>query len=165
MVRNLMSRLDSFILRMQAQRDVLNQIADNGWVPADGLILELGLGNGRTYDHLREKFTTQRTLVFDRSGDTHPASIPSIENLVLGDIRETIKRFAGASAALVHVDIGTIYADTDAITLTWLPSSIVDVLAPGGLVASGLPLRHQMLEPLQLPSGLGQEHCYLYRRA
>lgn len=151
-------------MRMQAQRDVLNHIADNGWVPIDGLILELGLGNGRTYDHLREKFTTQRILVFDRSADTHPASMPSEEDIVLGEISETIKRFVGTGAALAHIDIGTIYADTDAATLTWLPHSIVAVLAQGGLVASGLPLKHHMLQPLPLPWGVNDGHCYLYRR-
>jgi hypothetical protein len=159
-----MSRLDNFILRMQAQRDVLNHIADNGWVPMDGLILELGLGNGRTYDHLREKFTTQRIVVFDWSAHTHPASAPSEEDMVLGEISETIRQFAGADAALAHVDIGTFFADTDALTLTWLPDSIVAVLAPGGLAASGLPLEHDMLQPLPLPSGVVDGHCYLYRR-
>ena len=159
-----MSRLDNFIFRMQAQRDILNHIADNGWVPKDGLILELGLGNGRTYDHLREKFTTQRIVVFDRSADTHPASTPSEEEIVLGEISETIKQFAGSGAAFAHIDIGTIYADTDASTLTWLPRSIVAVLAQGGLVASGLPLEHSMLQPLPLPSGVTNGHCYLYRR-
>jgi hypothetical protein len=164
MVHGHMSRLDSFIRRMQAQRDVLNHIADNGWVPIDGLVLEVGLGNGRTYDHLREKFTTQRIVVFDRSAHTHPASTPSEEDMILGEISETIKQFAGADAALAHVDIGTFSADIDASTLTWLPQSIVAVLATGGLAASGLPLEHDMLEPLPLPSGVVDGHCYFYRR-
>ena len=47
-----MSRLDSFIARMQAQRDCLNYLKPViAAVP--GPILEVGLGNGRTYDHLR----------------------------------------------------------------------------------------------------------------
>jgi hypothetical protein len=163
MVHGYMSRLDNFIIRMQAQRDVLNYIADSGWVPVDGLILELGLGNGRTYDHLREKFTTQRIVVFDRSAHTHPASMPLEEDIVLGEISETIKRFAGTGAALAHVDIGTIYADVDATTLNWLPHSVVAVLARGGLAASGLPLQHHMLQPLPLPR-LNHGYCYLYRR-
>lgn len=49
-----MSRLDSFIRRLQAQRDVLDWAAD-GVEDRAGLVLELGLGNGRTYDHLRER--------------------------------------------------------------------------------------------------------------
>lgn len=164
MVHGYMSRLDNFILRMQAQRDVLNHIAENGWVPIDGLILELGLGNGRTYDHLREKFTTQRIVVFDRSAHTHPASMPPEDDIVVGEISETIMQFAGTGAALAHVDIGTIYGEVDAATLTWLPHSIVAVLAQGGLAASGLPLKHDMLQPLPLPSGVNDGHCYLYRR-
>ena len=48
-----MSRLDSFIARMQAQRDCLNFLKPAvDAVP--GPLLEVGLGNGRTYDHLRE---------------------------------------------------------------------------------------------------------------
>ena len=51
-----MSRLDSFIRRMTAQRDILNQIATQSLLPESGDVLELGLGNGRTYSHLREVF-------------------------------------------------------------------------------------------------------------
>ncbi len=50
-----MSRLDSFIRRLTAQRDILNSIIDLvGEI--EGPVLEFGLGNGRTYDHLRENF-------------------------------------------------------------------------------------------------------------
>ena len=48
-----MSRLDSFIRRIGAQRNVLNAVAQR-IAAIDGPVLELGLGNGRTYDHLRE---------------------------------------------------------------------------------------------------------------
>ena len=48
-----MSRLDSFIRRLEAQRACLALAAGRiGGLP--GPVLELGLGNGRTYDHLRE---------------------------------------------------------------------------------------------------------------
>ena len=59
-----MSRLDSFIRRMAAQRDILNALA-----PAlhgiTGPILEFGLGSGRTYDHLRGLFPDRRIIVFE----------------------------------------------------------------------------------------------------
>ena len=42
-----MSRLDSFIRRLTAQRDVLNHICARMELPADGPIMEIGLGNGR----------------------------------------------------------------------------------------------------------------------
>ena len=48
-----MSRLDSFIRRLQAQRACLSEAAAQ-IRGVDGFVLELGLGNGRTFDHLRE---------------------------------------------------------------------------------------------------------------
>src|SRR4051812_41343381 len=45
-----MTRLDSAIRRLTAQRDLLNWAAQA--IGPTGLVLELGLGNGRTYDHL-----------------------------------------------------------------------------------------------------------------
>ena len=77
-----MSRLDSFIRRMTAQRDILNHICDTV-KELEGPVLELGLGNGRTYDHLRERFPEQvipvyrdaqdgRFEVFELRGDFAP---------------------------------------------------------------------------------------------
>ena len=62
-----MSRLDSFIRRLEAQRACLNRAAAliSG---IDGIVLELGLGNGRTYDHLRELFPDRDIYVCERQG-------------------------------------------------------------------------------------------------
>jgi len=52
------SRLDSFIRRLEAQRACLDHAA--GLIGGlDGVVLELGLGNGRTYDHLRSLFPSR----------------------------------------------------------------------------------------------------------
>ena len=48
-----MTPLDSFIRRLTAQRDILNAIIDLV-EEVEGPVLEFGLGNGRTYDHLRD---------------------------------------------------------------------------------------------------------------
>ena len=48
-----MSRLDSVIRRLTSQKLALEWAADI-IRHLDGAVLELGLGNGRTYDHLRE---------------------------------------------------------------------------------------------------------------
>ena len=56
-----MSRLDSFIRRLEAQRACLNRAAEL-IRDIDGFVLELGLGNGRTYDHLRELFPDRDIL-------------------------------------------------------------------------------------------------------
>ncbi|TIL80036.1 MAG: hypothetical protein E5Y81_07840, partial [Mesorhizobium sp.] len=115
-----MTRLENFISRMTAQRDILDQVCPEV-AKMEGLVLELGLGNGRTYHHLRERLPGRRIVVFDRELSAHASSIPDAEDFVLGEIRETAKRFIGIDAALVHADIGTGYDDRDAVTSTWLP--------------------------------------------
>lgn len=159
-----MSRLDSFIARMSAQRDLLDHVRTTDLVPDTGLILEIGLGNGRTYHHLREYFSGHRIVAFDRAIGSHPASTPPQDDLVLGEIRETIGRFAGCGAVLAHADIGTAYPDVDAETLTWLPDAIADALAPGAVAVSGLPLDHDALEPLPVPASIPSGRYFLYRR-
>ncbi|RUU66597.1 hypothetical protein EOC99_05815, partial [Mesorhizobium sp. M7A.T.Ca.TU.009.01.1.1] len=113
-----MSRLENFISRMTAQRDILDQVCVEV-AKMEGLVFELGLGNGRTFHHLRERLPGRRIVVFDREVGAHASSIPKAENLVLGEIRETARKFIGIEAALVHADIGTGYDDRDAVTATW----------------------------------------------
>ncbi len=158
-----MSRLDSFIRRLTAQRDVLNHIMTE--VKAiDGPVVELGLGNGRTYDHLREHLPDRRIIAFDRVLAAYSSCVPAAEDLVIGDIRETAAAFHGLSAALVHADIGTGYADSDAVTLTWLPELVANLLRKGGIAASGLPLDHPNLEPHPAPRSVPEGRYFLYRR-
>lgn len=158
-----MSRLDSFIRRLTAQRDILDAIAEEVR-HIDGPVLELGLGNGRTYDHLRERLPSRRIIAFDRAANAHALSMPPEGDLVLGEIRDTAQRFLGIDAALAHADIGTGYEDVDAITLTWLPQLMAGVLKSGGIAASGLPLDHSDLEPLDLPATVRKDRYFLYRR-
>ncbi|MFT3998951.1 MAG: class I SAM-dependent methyltransferase [Rhizobium sp.] len=158
-----MSRLDSFIRRLSAQRDILNAVADEVG-RLDGPVLELGLGNGRTFDHLRELFPDRRIVAFDRAANAYGPSMPSADNLVLGEIKDTARNFVGANASLAHADIGTGYEDKDAVTLTWLPQIMAGVLASGGLAASGLPLDHPDLQPLPLPSTVKEGRYFIYRR-
>lgn len=160
-----MSRLDSYIRRLVAQRDILNHVAGDLDLPRDGPILEIGLGNGRTYNHLRELFPSRRIVAFDRALAAHGSSVPPAADLVLGEIRDTARVFAGCRAALVHADIGTGYPDKDAITLTWLPGLVASVLVAEGVAASGLPLDHPALRPLPLPPGIAEGRYFLYRRA
>lgn len=158
-----MSRLDSFIRRLTAQRDILNAIA--GEVEAlDGPILELGLGNGRTFDHLRELFPDRRIVAFDRAANAYGPSMPEAGNLVLGEIKDTAADFIGIGAALAHADIGTGYEDKDAVTLTWLPRIMAGVLAPGGIAVSGLTIDHPELEALPLPPSVKPGRYFIYRR-
>ena len=67
-----MSRLDSFIRRLEAQRACLDLAARRSPI-CRGPVLELGLGNGRTYDHLRELLPLREIFVFERDVRAHPA--------------------------------------------------------------------------------------------
>ncbi|MBD9371521.1 hypothetical protein IB238_02555 [Rhizobium sp. ARZ01] len=159
-----MSRLDSFIRRLTAQRDILNHISHDLELPSEGAVMEIGLGNGRTFDHLRECFADRRIVAFDRDCRAHASSIPEAENLVLGEINETGRAFETGDAAFVHADIGTGYPDKDAVTLTWLPQMVAGMLAAGGIAASGLPLEHPALQALKVPESVPENRYFLYRK-
>ncbi len=159
-----MSRLDSFIRRMTAQRDILNQVAALALLPESGAILELGLGNGRTYSHLREVFPDRRIVAFDRALMAHSSCIPEDNNLVLGEISETARTCIGSDAAMVHADIGSGSDKVDAVTLQWLPSLMADLLATGGIAMSGLPLDTEKLVALPIPESIDSKRYFLYRK-
>ena len=100
-----MSRLDSFIRRLQAQRACIDAAAE-AIAGLEGPVFELGLGNGRTYDHLRDRLPDREIYVFERQVAAHPACVPDEEHLFLGDIHETLPaalpRFEGR-VALIHL--------------------------------------------------------------
>jgi hypothetical protein len=159
-----MSRLESFIRRLTAQRDILDMICNEMTLP-DGPVIELGLGNGRTYDHLREKLPGRRIIAFDRACAANLYSMPPEDDLVLGEISETARPFIGIKAALVHADIGSGYDDLDELNLRWLPQLTVDLLQPSGIAASGVLLNHPNLRPLAIPASVPSDRYFLYRRS
>lgn len=159
-----MSRLESFIRRLSAQRDILDMICRD--MPlGDGPVVELGLGNGRTYDHLRERLPGRRIIAFDRVNQANTKSLPPEGDLILGEINETAQSFIGINAALVHADIGSGYDDLDEKNLRWLPQLAVDLLQPSGIAASGVRLDHPDLQPLPIPASVPSDRYWLYRRS
>lgn len=157
------SRLEMLIVRVTAQRAVLD-FAAAALAGLDGPAIELGLGNGRTFDHMRRAMPGRRILAFDRALAAHGTSVPDPADLVLGEIRETAAAHADIGAVLVHADIGTGYPDRDAAISAWLGDVVAPLLAPGGLAASGLAMSHPALAPLPLPGGIPAGACFLYRR-
>ena len=80
-----MSRLDSFIRRLEAQRACLDRAAEL-IRDIDGHVLELGLGNGRTYDHLRGLFPEFGIHpALKRAGGTSLTYLIPFENLTARD--------------------------------------------------------------------------------
>ena len=158
-----MSRLDSFIRRMCAQRDILNSL-----VPVlqdiDGDLLEFGLGSGRTLDHLRHCFPARRIILFEREIRDDCLPEPPPDEIVPGDIRDTSLRLPDGCAALVHADIDTGRASRDQDLAGWLPALVARVLTPGGVVASSFPLSHAKLDEMPLPPSVSRERYFLARR-
>lgn len=158
-----MSRLESFIRRMSAQRDILDDIA--GRIDAvPGPILEIGFGNGRTYDHLRHRFPGRRILVFESVVVPDLPFLPPPEDFFVGDVRDTAARLPDAGAALIHADIESGHAGRDGSLAGWLPALVARLLAPGGYAASGSPLRDPLLLPHPLPPGVSAGRYFAARR-
>ncbi len=161
-----MSRLDSFIRRLEAQRACLD-FACAAIAGLPGPVLELGLGNGRTFDHLRERLPDREIFVFERDPRPHPACWPDPDHLIRGDLTETLPGAAArlpAPAALVHADLGTGDAARNARLAAWLATVLPPLLAPGGLVASDQALETAALEPLPPPPPIQPGRYFLYRR-
>lgn len=160
-----MSRLDSFIGRVAAQRDCLNFIKPEVDALA-GPIVEAGLGNGRTYDHLRELFPARDIYVFERQVMAHPECIPPADRLVLGEIRETIPAMArrmGPVAALIHADMGSGDRAANDAMGRWLGPVLDQLVAPGGHVLCSQPLDVARWRRLPEPPGVAADRYYLYR--
>ena len=159
-----MSRLDSFIRRARAQRDCLKD-AVRRTAQIDGPVIELGLGNGRTYDHLRHLVPEREIYVFERHVAAHPDCVPDDAHLFLGDFRETIPDAMariGAPVALLHGDIGTGNAAKNAELAAWLGPAIRPLLAPGAVVVCDQALNNAGLEALEPPEGVDAERYFVY---
>ena len=137
-----MSRLDSFIRRMMAQRACLDRAAELV-KDVPGPVLELGLGNGRTYDHLRELMPGRQVFVFEREIAAHPDCIPPAEFLILGDARETLPAMwdkLSHRAALAHLDMGSGDAEANRRLAAELAPLLAPLLRPSAVVVSEPPL-------------------------
>lgn len=160
-----MSRLDSAIRRLTAQRACLD--AAIGMVAGrDGPVLELGLGNGRSYDHLREALPGRDIFVFDRRAEAHPDCMPDDDHLILGDFRDTLPAAAarfGATAALAHCDIGSGRPEADASLAAFVADALAGLLAPGAVVAADQKLDAAALTALDLPEGVEPGRYFMYR--
>ncbi|HEX2556636.1 MAG TPA: class I SAM-dependent methyltransferase [Microvirga sp.] len=162
-----MTRLDSVIRRLTAQRALLD------WAARDvaerpGLVLELGLGNGRTYDHLRDRLPGRDIYAFERQLAAHPDCRPAGDRLILGDMVDTLPAFLDrvgpGSAVLVHADIGSGDAEANRVLAAGLSPLIEPLLAPGGLVLADRVLALPRCRDISAEAGAEAGRYYVYRR-
>lgn len=162
-----MTRLDSAIRRLMAQRSVLD------WAARDvadrpGLVLELGLGNGRTYDHLRDRLPGRDIWVFERQPAAHPDCMPPGDRLIVGDMADTLpaflERVGPQAAVLIHADIGSGDAAANRALAAGLSPLVEPLLAPGGLVLADRALALPRCRDISAEAGAEPGRYYVYRR-
>ena len=160
-----MSRLDEFINRMTSQKAGL-EWAFQDIAHKTGLVFELGLGNGRTFDHMREHMPDKKIYVFERNPEPHPASMPDNEQLIIGDVRktlnETLERF-GPVADLINADLGSYSKDRNNQFAIEISPEIEPLLAPGGLMLSTDKMYFTKLVEEPLPAGVTPGRLFIYR--
>jgi hypothetical protein len=166
-----MSRLDWHIQQKIAQRDSINVAA--AWLASEeGLVIEFGLGSGRSYSHLRERFLGREIFCFDRLNKAHPQSWPPASHLILGEFLDVLAdptlhaRFAGR-VILVHIDIGS-GGPQDEVMPELLMGRIYPWLKPQAVVLSDQDLTLEPAWQLERVDTAGQVEyaaCYhVYRR-
>lgn len=131
-----------------------------------GPVLELGLGNGRTYDHLRELLPGREIFVFDRQVAAHPDCIPDDAHMILGDITETMPGAMdriGDPAALAHCDIGTGSKAANQQLIAVIAPLLDKLMRRGGIVVCDQEYDMSNWTLLPLPDGVAPGRYYVSR--
>ena len=161
-----MTRLDLFIARMVSQRACLDH-AIAATARMEGPVFELGLGNGRTYHHMRETIVGRDIYVFERAVASHPDSTPPEDLTILGDVRETLPATLakmGPVASLIHADLGGHNAAKNVAFAREVSPLVEPLLAPGGLMVSSDRMFFEGLEEQPLPPDAIEGRCFIYRK-
>jgi hypothetical protein len=151
--------------RLRAQGDCLDRAAElvDG---REGAVLELGLGNGRTFDHMRMLMPERAIYVFDRKIAAHPDCIPPEEFQFLGEMTETLPRAAsrlGAVSILVHADIGSGDEEATRRNAAAIGPLLVPLMLPGAVIVCDQQLGEPDLEPIDTPESVPEGRYHMYR--
>lgn len=165
-----MSRLDSFIRRLSAQRACLDWAVE-AVRDVPGAVLELGLGNGRTYDHLRARLAgTREIYACDRQVAAHPDCVPDAAHMRVGDFRATLPQLAAElprGVSLVHADTGSGDDAASRAQARALAALIDPLLAGGAAIVSDQDMAPDATlgwVPQPLPDGIAPGRYFLWRK-
>jgi hypothetical protein len=160
-----LTRLDSFIRRLTAQRACLDAaIALVG--NRAGSVLEMGLGNGRSFDHLRARMPGRRIVVIERDPKPHPACMPCGADLVVGTFEDVLPRALEClphDLVLVHADIGTGDDVRNARLAALVAGHLSTFLPDDCIVVSDQAFSGNCFETLPVPEGIEVGRYHLYR--
>jgi hypothetical protein len=162
-----LSMLDKFYFRLRSQHACFAWLFEE-MQQMPGPVFELGLGKGRTYDHLRRNQPDREIYVFERDVRPMEGCLPPDPYLVRGDIEVNlplyVSRFAG-KVALVHSDVGDISAEHNRMMSELVPRIAPPALMPGGYLLSDLNLELPGFERLPLPPEAVPDRYFIYRKS
>lgn len=161
----MLTRLEKTLYRLEAQHACLRwafeQIADR-----DGPVFEIGLGHGRTFNHMRHHLESRDIYVFERDVGAYPDCMPDDDHLIVGEIAETLpaagSRFKG-QVVLANSDVGSFDKDNNRMMAGLISQHLPASLAPGAIVLSDLPLDIPGCQPVPLPDGAREDRYFIYR--
>ncbi|PPR79380.1 MAG: hypothetical protein CFH01_00437 [Alphaproteobacteria bacterium MarineAlpha2_Bin1] len=160
-----MSRLDSAIRRLKSQKICLD-FASSELSNISGVIVEIGLGNGRTYDHLRELFPKRKIYVFERDVNAHPDCIPPDDFLFKGDFNKTLiglKDKIVEPIILIHFDIGSGYNSESNERASSLSFLLKDIIDRKGLIIGDQSLDKSHFLEISTPKGVDYAKYFIYK--
>ena len=161
-----MSRLEDLAHRFLTQQAALNRAVEL-IEPMEGIVVELGLGKGRSFDHLRERLPGRDIYVFDHELSCEPELAPPSEFRVFGEITRTLPAFCrqfAARAVLVHSDIGTRHREQDMPLVEFVAESLDILLKQGAVVASDRPMENVSWTRLPELREMERFPYYMYRK-
>lgn len=161
-----LSRLEKTLFRLQAQHACMD------WLFAQikgqpGVVAELGLGHGRTFDHLRRHLPDREIYVFDFANDAYDDCQPDPDHLILGDIAETFPQAMarlGGRVILANTDIGSFDRERNKASAAMASRLLPPAIAPGGFIMSDLPLTLPDFITLPLPESAPEGRYFLYQK-
>lgn len=161
------SRLEKTLFRLQAQHACLSWLF-NAIAGKPGVVVEFGLGQGRTFDHLRRHLPDRDIYVFDRVNKAYDDCQPDPAFLFLGEIDERFSEAMQCIAGrvvLANSDIGSFDRNLNSRNAEMSSRLLGPVMAPGGFIMSDLPLNLPNFSTLPLPNGAPDDRYYLYQNA
>jgi len=160
-----MTRLDLFIGRMVSQRACIdNAVALTAHMT--GPVFELGLGNGRTFDHIRAQVEGRDIFVFERAVASHPSSTPTDEQLVLGDVFDTLPMMLakhGPVVSFAHADLGGHNLEKNDAFARAISPFVEAVMAPGGIMVASDRMYFDTMVELPRPQGAMPDRAFTYQ--
>lgn len=136
-----LTKIEKLARRFPVQIDYIDQAIEET-KEIDGVILELGLGGGRTLEYL-EKKSSSPIVVFEKSINSDLKLERQSTQLVEGDFLETIPEILKSqqlTVRMVHADIGTRDYLNDINRFEPLREIFEDIVPSGGIVVCDRPL-------------------------